>query len=105
MTSKDDFPFVTSCGRADVIECSNDRNATHEGRDRFQWLAQRPESRKTGDFIPETHAVCGWDKLLGEMELNEEQALMGWNAETYSGRSFGFLFDVSANSVMFRKMC
>jgi hypothetical protein len=34
------------------------------------------ESRKTGDFIPETHAVCGWDKLLSEMQLTEEQALM-----------------------------
>jgi hypothetical protein len=32
--------------------------------------------RKTGDFIPETHAVCGWDKLLSEMQLTEEQALM-----------------------------
>ena len=34
------------------------------------------EGRKTGDFIPETHAVCGWDKLLSEMQLTEEQALM-----------------------------
>jgi hypothetical protein len=34
------------------------------------------ESRKTGYFIPETHAVCGWYKLLSEMELTEEQALI-----------------------------
>jgi hypothetical protein len=32
--------------------------------------------RKTGDFMPETHAACGWDKLLSEMQLTEEQALM-----------------------------
>jgi hypothetical protein len=35
-----------------------------------------PKSRETGGFIPEMHAVCGWDKLLSEMELTEEQALM-----------------------------
>ena len=34
------------------------------------------ERRNTGDFIPETHAVCGWDKLLSEMQLTEEQALI-----------------------------
>lgn len=34
------------------------------------------KSRKTGDFIPETHAICSWDKLLSEMQLSEEQALM-----------------------------
>jgi hypothetical protein len=34
------------------------------------------DSRKTGDFIPETHASCSWGKLLSEMELTEEQALM-----------------------------
>ena len=34
------------------------------------------QSRKAGYFIPETHAVYGWDKLLSEMELTEEQALM-----------------------------
>jgi hypothetical protein len=32
--------------------------------------------RKTGDFMPETHEVCGWDKLLSELQLTEEQALM-----------------------------
>jgi hypothetical protein len=34
------------------------------------------ESRQTDDFVPETHAACGWDKLLSEMQLTEEQALM-----------------------------
>jgi hypothetical protein len=34
------------------------------------------ERRKTGDFMPETHAVCSWDKLLSELQLTEEQALM-----------------------------
>ena len=34
------------------------------------------ERRKIGDSIPETPAVCGWDKLLSEMQLTEEQALM-----------------------------
>jgi hypothetical protein len=34
------------------------------------------QSRKAGYFIPETHAECGWDKLLSEMELTEEQASM-----------------------------
>jgi hypothetical protein len=34
------------------------------------------ERRKTGEFLPETHEVCGWDKLLSELQLTEEQALM-----------------------------
>ena len=41
-------------------------NGWHSGQDR----------RKTGDFVPETHTECGWDKLLREMDLTEEQALM-----------------------------
>jgi hypothetical protein len=33
------------------------------------------ERRKTGDFAPEAHSICEWDKLLSEFQLNEEQAL------------------------------
>lgn len=33
------------------------------------------ERRKTGDFMPETHSICGWDKLLSELQLSEEQAM------------------------------
>ena len=33
------------------------------------------ERRKTGDFVPEAHSICGWDKLLSELQLTEEQAL------------------------------
>lgn len=34
------------------------------------------ECRNTGDFTPETYTVCDWDKLLIELHLTEEQALM-----------------------------
>jgi len=33
------------------------------------------ERRKTGDFMPETHSICGWDKLLSELQLTEEEAM------------------------------
>jgi hypothetical protein len=29
-----------------------------------------------GIFLPEMHVVCGWDKLLNELHLTEEAALL-----------------------------
>jgi hypothetical protein len=35
-----------------VVECSNDRNATHQGRNRLQWLAQHPGASKDWRLYP-----------------------------------------------------
>jgi hypothetical protein len=34
------------------------------------------ERRKACDFTPETHSICGSDKLLSELQVSEEQAMM-----------------------------
>jgi hypothetical protein len=47
-----------------------------KGATGFNSWGRVQERRKTGDFIPETHAVCSWDKLLSELQLTEEQAVM-----------------------------
>ena len=45
-------------------------------KDSSGWRRRNFPGQVQGTFNPETHAVCGWNKLLNELHLTEEEAVL-----------------------------